>query len=62
MQQAEATRAEPVFVEVSELFFKPPNDTKLTHLNAFTLISFTPFVIDCHRKYKVYRKKRRKKV
>ena len=51
MQQAEATCAGPVFVapaqklrscEVSELFFKLPNDTKLTHFNPFTFISFTP--------------------
>ena len=52
MQQAEATRVEPVFVELSELFFKPPIDMKLTYLNTFTFTSFSPFLIDGPRKHK----------
>ena len=52
MQQVEARRVKPVFVapvqkprssyQVFELFFKLPNDTKLTHLNVFTFTFFTP--------------------
>ena len=53
MQQAEATRVDPVFVELSELFFKPPIDMKLTYLNTFTFTSFSPFLIDGPRKHKV---------